>query len=326
MATKQELGRLHYEDPRSVWADEARDFTPWLMEHIGLLNAELGWDIAIEGREGEVGAFSVDLYGREVGTEHAVVVENQLEQSNHDHLGKLITYAAGRGAKIALWVAPDFREEHLEAIRWLNSQSSERVDFYAVRIRLLSIDGSPSAPHFAVLEGPRVGVTRPPNAYYRFHASLLEQLNDASSDFSYRTPTRSPYLIFNKGLPSPFRFATAFQRRQFEVELVIETRDGAVDKAAVNGTLFDRLLADRAAIEGEIGQTLEWDRENHGRDAARVFAFKPGTIDSPPEELEEFKQWSIDLLPRFRDAFAPRIAALDLEALTAAPTIEEATP
>ena len=174
------MGTLTREkDLRSVWEHEANDFTPWLQDHIDLLGEALGLDIEVEGREGEVGGFSVDLYGKETGTGRTVIIENQLDQSNHDHLGKLLTYAGGRDARIAVWVAPTIRDEHLETIHWLNSQTGEGTDFFAVEIELFRIGKSKLAPHFNVVARPRANLTRQPTAYYEFHADLLRLLKEA---------------------------------------------------------------------------------------------------------------------------------------------------
>lgn len=328
MALKQNLGTLtRSRDLRSFWEHEAGDFTPWLQDHIGLLSEALGLDIEIEGREGEIGGFSVDLYGKEAGTGRTVIIENQLEQSNHDHLGKLLTYAGGRDAGVIVWVAPTIRVEHVEAVHWLNSQTDEGTDFFAVELELIGVDESKLAPYFAVAARPRAKLTREPNAFFEFHMDLLQGLNQARPGFTSRPPLRSFYLTFKEGLPRGYRLATAFQKDaqrvdRFEVELVIEMPERTVNDAA-----FDRLSEAREAVETEIGERLEWRRVSEHYDlAARVFAYRPGGINSTDDQLEEFKQWAIELLPKFRDTFAPRIAALDLDALTAeAATNEEAT-
>ena len=115
-----ELGSITNVDPRSVWPNEAGDFTPWLAEHADLLGAALGLEIETEQREAAVGAFSLDLLGREVGSDRVVIVENQLERTDHGHLGQLLAYAAGLDAKIVVWISPDVREEHRDAVHWLN--------------------------------------------------------------------------------------------------------------------------------------------------------------------------------------------------------------
>ncbi|MEW6049370.1 MAG: hypothetical protein AB1609_23345 [Bacillota bacterium] len=122
MAT--ELGTLTEVDLRRVWSDEARDSTPWLKENIERLNQVLGLDIEITERKGPVGPFAVDLVGKDLGSGHTVIIENQLEPTDHTHLGQLLTYAAGRGAKTVIWISPQFRDEHRQALDWLNEHSA----------------------------------------------------------------------------------------------------------------------------------------------------------------------------------------------------------
>ena len=319
-----ELGKLNRdEDLRSVWPDEPGDFTPWLAENIDLLGEALHMAIQIEGREISVGSFSVDLVGREIGTNRVVIIENQLSRTDHGHLGQLLAYAAGLDAKIIVWVAPEVRDEHRETIHWLNSQTDDDIAFFAAEIELLRIDDSRPAPRFQVVAQPSEfqrglkqtqSTTEGPGAsasFREFNEDVLQRLRKASPGFAPRG-FRGPYITFPRIGKNGFRIATAFQRKQFEVEMVIETAD-----SAVNGAAFDQLLDDREAIEGEVGQPLEWDRENYGRGATRVFAYKAGTITSPQEQLEEFKSWAVDLLPKFRRAFEPRIRALNLDALAA---------
>ena len=118
--SSSQLGRLRRIDAREVWKHEANDFTPWLKEHIDQLNEAIGFEIELSGREEPVGEFAVDLYGTEVQTRRPAIIENQLTRTDHDHLGKLMTYAAGLKAGVAVWISPQFRDEHREALTWLN--------------------------------------------------------------------------------------------------------------------------------------------------------------------------------------------------------------
>lgn len=329
MGTVDDLGTIEYEQNlNEVWSDEPGGFTPWLETNIDLLSEALGLELEIEQREAPVGSFKVDLVGRELSSDRAVIIENQLGESDHDHLGKLITYWAGRGAGIAIWIARRITDAHREAIHRLNKETSEGIDAFAVEIELMRIGCSPLAPHFSVVERPRPKLTRPPSEYREFHTDLLRRLHGASVGFSSRSAGDTPFLVFRDNLPRGFRFATAFQRNrakvdQFEVELVIEMEQRTASNAA-----FDQLWSESDEIEKQIEEGLEWKRVSEHSDlASRVFAHRTGGIDSSPERLEEFKQWAVDLLPKFRDAFAPRIAALDLDALTAAAAAtEEVTP
>ena len=126
---------------RSVWGDEARDFTPWLADHPNLLGKELQMDLELEGKEVPVGTFSADLVFRETNTGQRIVVENLLEKTDHDHLGKLITYAAALEAHWAVLVAKQFRPEHRSALTWLNSISGEGSGFFGIEVQAVRIAG-----------------------------------------------------------------------------------------------------------------------------------------------------------------------------------------
>ena len=154
MATERDLGVLTRGHPREVWANEAQNFTPWLEEHIDLLGEALGMDLEITGREVAVGDFSLDLLGKETGTDRVVIIENQLERTDHDHLGKMLTYAGGLDARVVVWVSGHVRDEHREAIHWLNEQTTDAVAFFAVELEVLKIDDSLPALRFNIVAQP----------------------------------------------------------------------------------------------------------------------------------------------------------------------------
>jgi hypothetical protein len=146
------IGKLERVALREVWKHEAHDFTQWLQENIDVLNATLDLNLVNVDREQDTGAFSVDLVAEDAGG-GTVIIENQLEKSNHDHLGKLITYLSGMGAKAAVWVVSDPRPEHVAAVAWLNESSS--AEFYMVKVEAVRIGTSPPAPLFTLSSGHR---------------------------------------------------------------------------------------------------------------------------------------------------------------------------
>ena len=156
------LGKIKYiKDLRSVWYHEARDFSKWLAqdENLEELSAAIGIDIVLEERESSVGSFNVDLYAIDLyaieeGTDRRIIIENQLEDTNHDHLGKLITYASGKGAEVIVWIVRRARDEHRQAIEWLNQNTGVNIGFFLVEIELWQIDDSAIAPKFNVVERP----------------------------------------------------------------------------------------------------------------------------------------------------------------------------
>ena len=142
------LGRLTVVPPREVWRHEAHDFTPWLLSNVDVLSDVLGMDLALDVAEHPVGGFSLDLMGRDETTGEIVIVENQLEVSDHLHLGQILTYAAGTDPTTIVWVAAAFRPEHRAAIDWLNARTDEDTRFFGVELGVVRIGDSDPAPLF----------------------------------------------------------------------------------------------------------------------------------------------------------------------------------
>ena len=213
------LGKLTREPPHDIWANEAKDFTPWLAKNISLLNEVLGLELEIEQREAPVGAFAVDLFGKEVGTGRPVIIENQLEKTDHTHLGQLLTYAAGLDAGIVIWVSPDVRDEHREAIHWLNGQTGDAVAFFAVELEMLRIDGSLPAPRFNVVAEPsgfQRAISGGRNQADRPWSGVSEVLQGLGGTPAQRTPRIRVYPARSH----PLRQLDDFRRRPLWIRTV----------------------------------------------------------------------------------------------------------
>jgi hypothetical protein len=153
----QQLGKMEQiQDLRTIWAHEEYNFSRWLAheENLALLNATLDIDLILEERESSVGNFSVDLFGTEAETGRKVIIENQLEESDHDHLGKIITYASGKDAEVIVWIVKKARDEHRQAVVWLNQHTDENIGFFLLEIQLWKISDSLPAPKFNIVEQP----------------------------------------------------------------------------------------------------------------------------------------------------------------------------
>ena len=149
-----DLGILEDADLREAFLDEAKDFTPWLAQNLGRLAGVLGIDLIFEGREVGVKSFSADILARNPLDDSLVLIENQLEVADHSHLGQIMTYLAGLDARTIIWIARDFRDAHLSAVRWLNDHTDDEFAFFAVRLKVVRIGQSPMAPVFEVLVRP----------------------------------------------------------------------------------------------------------------------------------------------------------------------------
>ena len=152
--TNSNLAKIERVDLREAWPNEARDFTPWLAENIAELGEALGMDLELQETEASVGGYSLDVLATDLNQNRPVIIENQLETTDHDHLGKLLTYAAGYDANVIVWLTKDFRDEHRAALDWLNQRTGEDTQFFGVAVELLKIDNSRLAPHFNLVATP----------------------------------------------------------------------------------------------------------------------------------------------------------------------------
>lgn len=151
------LGKIkRITDLRSVWQHESLNFSKWLAqdENLAQLSEAIGIDIILDELESSVGNFNADIFAIEEGTDRKIIIENQLEDTNHDHLGKIITYASGKGAEVIVWIVKRARDEHRQAIEWLNQNTGVKIGVFLVEIELWQIDDSAIAPKFNVVERP----------------------------------------------------------------------------------------------------------------------------------------------------------------------------
>ena len=150
----EKLGTLERVDVRKAFRNEPQDFTPWLAENLNLLSSVLGIELEFEGMEVYVGSIRADIVARVLHSDERVLIENQLENANLQHLGQILAYLAGLDAKIVVWIAKGFGDEHLSAIRWLNEHTADPFAFFAVQVGVVQIGDSPLAPVFEILERP----------------------------------------------------------------------------------------------------------------------------------------------------------------------------
>ncbi len=306
-----ELGNIKkVNDLREAWPNEADDFTSWLADNISELGDALGLDLELQAQEAPVGTFSLDLLARETGKNLAVIIENQLEQTNHDHLGKLLTYAGGYDADIAVWIARGFRDEHRQALDWLNQRTDEETAFFGVVIELWKIDGSRPAPHFNIIAAPNewrketarniqeAKISEKSLQYQRFFQELIDALRERGFTNARKAQPNSSYG-FSAGHAQRVKYNANFaQGRRARVEVYIDSTD-----KDWNDDLFDRLMERKESIESDLSESLEWERLDNRR-ASRISVAREGGIDDE-ETLEEIKDWMIEKLLDFRRIFGP---------------------
>ena len=316
MSENAELSRIKRVDVRQVWPHEAEDFTPWLGAHIAELGEALGIELELQSLEAPVGAYSLDILASESGSNAAVVIENQLGRTDHEHLGQLLAYAGGFDADVVIWVTKELREEHRQAIDWLNRRTSEATRFFGVVVEVWSIDGSRPAPHFRVAaapnawqreasEGKRAGsVSERYQRYQAFFQKLIDRMREQGFTNARRAQLQSSY-----------RFAVGHSTR---VQLVAAFREGGAASVGVfigspdagrNKTLFDALHDRRDPIESELRKALRWQRMDHAQ-ASRIDVLRQGTIDDGSEQLSELETWMATNLEDFKRVFGPHLDEL----------------
>ena len=307
------LGTLRRVEPRSIWKSEAGDFTPWLASNLSMLGEALGLELELEEREGKVGGFSVDIVAREVGENRVVVIENQLEPTDHGHLGQLLTYAAGREAGVVVWISPEFRDEHRQALDWLNRDGGQGTQFFGVVVELLQIDQSPPAVNFRPVAFPNdwtrevraeaaSEISERRIAYRDFFQRLIDALR-AKHFTNARAGQPQSWYSFAAGI-SGFSYSTSFTGNdQLRVELYLGCSDMEKNKGA-----FKKLHEQREAIELEFGEPLEWERLD-GKKAARVALYRPGSIEMA-EQHDEYLSWCVEHLLKLKKVFVARLGAL----------------
>ena len=284
------LGNIENVDVRKVWRYEAHNFTPWLARNLGRLGQALHLDLELLSTEARVGPFSLDILAQEVVPNgRKVAIENQLEGTDHSHLGQLLTYAAGHEAQIAIWVARYFDDQHRAAIDWLNQLAGDKAEFYAVRVRAIRIDDSKPAPIFEPVAVP-AGWPRP------------KQTVKAVP----RKETRGGFGIEARGC----LLYTELGENQAYVELWIAPDKADPDFLATKHRIFDGLEADKAAIQKELSDgELNWYRRGRNH-YAEIRLVRPASINDPPEKLVETRAWIEDTKVKFKEVFKPRVGKI----------------
>lgn len=305
-----DVGRLERVNLREVWPHEALDLTRWLVDNPDVLEEAIGIDLTNVQREQAAGNFNVDILA-ENSDGQMVVIENQLQRSDHDHLGKLITYTAMAGAKTAVWIVSDPRPEHVTAVGWLNE--SGLCDFFLLKLEAVRIGNSQPAPLLTLITGPteiqrEVGETKKEQAgrydeRYEFWRELLERSRGRTKLFSTISPGRYSWIGTGSGR-SGMTFNYVINQRTAAVELYIDARD-----AVENERIFGSLGEQREEIERAFGGPLSWE-PLEGKRACRIrHPIGMGGYRTP-ETKEQTQDAMIEAMIRLEAALRPRLAQL----------------
>ena len=312
-------------DLRATWPNEAQDFTPWLADNIGELGEALGMDLELQQTEAPVGGYSLDILATDLNGSQPVIIENQLESTDHTHLGQLITYASGFDAGVVVWVTREFRDEHRQALDWLNQRTGEETQFFGVEVELWRIGDSPPAPHFKLVATPNGWrkskangaasnrLTPRQQQNIDFRQSLIDTLRQryGTNPRAVNRPAPTTWLVIEYPIRH-VRYAAIWHQGRPGMEMIIE-RSG-VAGGHWNLQLFEALEKERAEIESGLTDTdadeqFAWEPSQDGR-KSRIAIYRGGNFYEDTESLDELREWMITKLLKFRTVFGPRLAEL----------------
>jgi hypothetical protein len=312
--TVPQLGKLEKVSLREGWSHEALSFTPWLAqeENLRSLAETIGLDLVLEGTEKDVGPFRADIICRDLQEDdHIILIENQLERTDHSHLGQIITYAAGLSATSVVWIASEFTEEHRAALDWLNEVTSSRLNFFGIQVELWRIGSSPPAPRFHIVSKPNdwskairitnAGLSEIGKRRKEYWSGFRDYLDRQGGRFSFHGDMASGHIAFRSPFPG-----VAFV---VYVNLPKQGRGG-------HG-LFLRLTSDenfelrnylrerKEEIEKNMGFRISWGSEVPAQNYHLAYGIPADTQD--PAKWPEQYRWYLEHLEKLETAFMPNL-------------------
>lgn len=292
---------------RELWANEQRDFSEWLSkdENIDYLNEVIGLSLVEVRKEVAVGAYRCDLVAKDETTGIKVIIENQLEKSDHDHLGKIITYASGVDASVIVWIVKEAREEHRSAVEWLNNNTNQDISFFLIEIRAVRIGDSLAAPMFQIVEEPNDFIKSNKTAsgnennvraanIFEFWSNFNEIVVEKGKPFNVRKVTTDHWYDIALGT-SEAHIAINLVNKERKIVLEVYISD--------NKELFDELFSHREEIETALQMKFTWDRLEH-RKASRIKHDIPGLNFDDHSNCHELMEEVIDKAVKMKKVFA----------------------
>ena len=310
------LGRLNKVDLRDFFKDEAKDFTPWLAEetNLELLGETLGLDIELEDTEVRIGKFSADIVGLDRSSNRTIIIENQLEKTNHDHLGKIITYGGGKDAGIVIWICKKIQQEHRKGLDYLNDISTEDYSFFGIEMELWKIGESEPAPKFNIVVSPNewsksvktaTSTTRTLTdtkiLQREFWTSMMDYFTEKDTFLSLRAPRPQHWHNYAVGKPKVSLTNTInTQKNNLGCQLYLSGTEAK--------KRFHKLNEDKENIEREIGKELEW-MELIDKQDSRIVIYTDGDIKNRDNWNKCF-DWFLEMTETFHKVFSPRVKQL----------------
>ncbi len=308
---KMKISRLQEVDIRKLWKHEQYDFSAWLAkeENIELLNEKIGLTLVDINTEAYVGSYRCDIVAVDETTGIRVIIENQLENSNHDHLGKIITYASGLDAKVIVWIVKEARDEHRSAIEWLNNNTVQDINFFLIELHAYQIGNSDYAPMFQIVEQP--------------NDFIKEQKGKKSTDTMNKSQserlefwTQFNDHVINRGKPFPIRKAgtahwydVSIGTSEAKISIALVNKDSFISVELYiydNKALFDKLYEEHDYIQKELGFDLNWYRLDNSK-ASRIQSKIDGLNFDDHSNYDALIEEAIDKVLIMRDVFKNRL-------------------
>ena len=294
-----------------MWPNEALNFTPWLAENISELGEKVGMELEVVGQEVSVGPYSADILAKDINTEDYVVIENQLEKTNHDHLGKSITYASALGAKTIIWIATDFTEEHKRALDWLNDNTNEDLSFWGIQLELWQIAEDTASMRLNVVSAPNTSVktiknrtnteSESRNIQLDFWTKFRDKLKNTKMIPTLQTPQARYW--YNVGIGrSHIKLSNTCNTEKHVVGIRLYIRANVVEQ------YYPALLARKDEINKALGCEPEWDPNPAAKDKTIALTYQ--TDLSNPEKVEEALDWMVKNTIVFYTVFSKEVKGI----------------
>ncbi len=297
------LGKIErITDLRTVWAHEAQDFSKWLAEdeNLSLLSDTIGIDIVLNQLESSVGNFSVDIFAEEYGTRRKIIIENQLEDTDHDHLGKILTYASGKNAEVIIWIVKRARDEHRQAIEWLNQHTDENIGFFLLEVELWKINDSIPAPKFNLVERPNdwikslklkdslSTINKLQLEFWQSFNAYAFSRNDFNKEFTQRKAQPQNWYELSVGSSDcHIGLTVSTQKQQISAYIYFSN----------NKDLFEKFKSFKTEIENEVNVNLEWRTANKD---CKILTFRNSGILNSNDKWHSYFDWYCDLAIKFK--------------------------
>ncbi|GJJ80074.1 DUF4268 domain-containing protein [Pasteurella canis] len=305
------LGKLTEVNIRELWKHEQYDFSAWLSkeENVEMLSEEIGLTLTDINQEVFVGSYRCDLVARDETTGIKVIIENQLEATNHDHLGKIITYASGLDANVVIWIVKEAREEHRSAIEWLNNKTTKDISFFLIEIRAYKIGDSLPAPKFVMIEKPNdfVKTANVSAESLELSKSQAERLNFWNKFNEIVGIRNKPFNIRKATTDHWYDVALGTSEAHISITLVNKIKSIGIEiYINDNKELFDKLNLVSGEIHEELGFNMDWQRLDNKK-ASRIIYYINGLDFDNQENYDALINEVIDKTIAIRSVFKNRI-------------------